>query len=251
MHISVRRSASIQNYDLPSICQAVGRCTRTQASCDVLSNGGEIWNRFVPILLQVVILTFLVDSFSEFCLQTLEEAISVQTACEILALLEEQYESENASVVTIVRKCYKYLSQVGWRNASLILLRYILDNISAIIQEDTLYALSSETFQSILQHPSLTCPEIQLYNAVLSWHQHHHGDFNTHRESLLLHLSKLDLRLIDLNSLAERVHASGVFSKDEMAEVYRLRISLGQFSHYSRNDRKVFRIYFLGIEKVT
>ena len=116
-----------------------------------------------------------------------------------------------------------------------------MDNLSAIIQEDTLSALSSETLQCILENPSLSCPEINLYNAVLSWHHHHHGDFSNQRESLLLHLSKLDLKLIDLNSLAERVHSSGVFAKEEMAELYRLRITLGQFDHNSRNERKVLK----------
>ena len=182
------------------------------------------------------------DSFSDFCLKALEEAISTPTACEILTLLEEQYENDNSSVVDIVNKCYKYLCSELFCNYHLLKdVRYIVNNLRAIILEDTLYVLSSDTFQSILQNPSLACLEINLYSAVLSWHHHHYGDFNNHRESLLLHLSMLDLKLIDLNSLAERVHASGVFSKDEMAELYRLRITLGQLDHNSRAERKVYK----------
>jgi hypothetical protein len=121
----------------------------------------------------------------------------------------------------------------------LIAFRYITKNLDAIIEEDTLHTLSSETFQRILQYPSLTCPEINLFQATLKWHSHHYGDFNTHRESLLLHLSKLELKLLALNSLADQIHPSGVFSKDEMAELYRLRITLGQFGECSRHERKV------------
>ncbi len=48
------------------------------------------------------------DSFRAFCLRTLEDIISVQTACEILALLEELYEDEHIAVKEIMKKCYQY-----------------------------------------------------------------------------------------------------------------------------------------------
>ncbi len=116
---------------------------------------------------------------------------------------------------------------------------YVLENLEPIIQENAHLALTEFTFQRILQNPALSCQEVDLYKAVLAWHQHHNGDFQTHRETLLHLLSMLDLKLIDLNSMADCVHTSGVFSLDEMAELYKLRINLHQFGQSSRVERRV------------
>lgn len=137
--------------------------------------------------------------------------------------------------------------------------RYVLTNITSIIEAEEHLGLSENVFRRILKHPALPCKgtkqsryyalgltffsffllsEIDLYKAVLSWHKHHHGDFQTNREILMTHLSMLDLRLIDLKDIATFVHNSGVFSPFELSELYRLRISLQQ-SGTTRTNRKV------------
>lgn len=173
-----------------------------------------------------------IDSFREFCLNELHEILDSNNVCEIIRLLDELYHEEHASVEETRIHCHSF----------------VLANLESIIQEDALYHLPKASFHRLLQNPSLSCPEVELYKAVLSWHQHRYGDFVTQRDSLLSQLAMLDLKLIDLPSVAQLIHSSGVFSKDEMAEIYRLRITLGQFCISSRMDRKFALLFHAGTE---
>jgi len=56
------------------------------------------------------------------------------------------------------------------------------------------------------------------------------------------------LKLIDLKDMAEVVHSSGVFSPEEMAELYRVRIQLQHFGPCRRLDRKCALMFHAGAE---
>lgn len=175
---------------------------------------------------------FGIDSFRDFCLASLEKDVSITTACEILTLLEELYEDERTIVRNTMQKCFKY----------------ILENLEEILQDGGHHILPQKTFERILQVPDLNCPEIDLYKGVTSWHVHNNGSFSNSRDTFLNQLSMLDLRLIELSSLAECIHTSGAFSQDEMANLYRRRITLGQFENSSRVERKFGVLFHGGIE---
>lgn len=172
----------------------------------------------------------------------MENDISVTTACEILTLLEQLYEDERTVVRNTMQKCYKYHYSLRYFRIFRRQYRYVLENLEEILIDGSHHILPQKTFDRILQVPDLNCPEIDLYKGLASWHLHNNGSFSNCRDSFLNQLSLLDLKLIELSSLAECVHESGAFSKDDMAELYRRRITLGQFDYSSRVDRKVSRI---------
>lgn len=119
-----------------------------------------------------------------------------------------------------------------------------MEHLEDIIQDGSHHVLGQRTLERILQVPGVNCPEIDLFKAVASWHLHHNGSFQTNRDTFLRQLSMLDLKLIELSSLADCVHVSGAFSQIEMAELYRLRINLGQFDNATRVDRRVITCYY-------
>lgn len=74
--------------------------------CLISAEKFGIGNNYFFILFAVYL--YFLDTFRDFCLKSLEEAISSTTACEILALLEELYEDERIVVSGTLSKCFEY-----------------------------------------------------------------------------------------------------------------------------------------------
>jgi hypothetical protein len=174
-----------------------------------------------------------IDTFKSFCLKTLEEQLSISTACEIASIMEELSDTPLGTFTrNLAERCDAYL----------------LSHLTEIINTEAHFSLSSPLLERILQYPFLGSSEISLFKAVTSWHLHHFESFQTQRNLLMHNLSFVDLRSIELRDVATVVHPSGVFNAREMAELYRTRIQLQHFGRSARLRRRCALMFHAGAE---